>query len=60
MDDPGHENETDPVVVDCPICMSGAMQAVSRGAHITICMCLICGTSISVPDEAWKRRPERG
>jgi hypothetical protein len=39
----------------CPICGSGPMWTVYRVRRMSICLCLQCQTSISVPDEAWER-----
>jgi hypothetical protein len=53
------EDDDPCVLIDpCPICEAEAMKTVRRGVGVTICVCIGCGTSISVPDEAWKRRQD--
>jgi ribosomal protein L37AE/L43A len=50
------------VVPDCPVC--GAKLYVAHNhAKLKICVCKTCGTSLSIPDEAFDvarhRRPNR-
>lgn len=40
------------VVPDCPVC--GSELAVAHAhAKLKICVCRTCGTSLSIPEDAW-------
>jgi hypothetical protein len=42
------------VVPNCPVCDSILFVA-HKHAKIKICVCRGCGTSLSIPDDAWLR-----
>ena len=42
------------LVPDCPVCGSELTIAHAH-AKLKICVCKECGTSLSIPDEAWTR-----
>ena len=40
----------------CPVCLSNEMVFAVRTGNVDICVCKRCGTSLSVPHEAWDLR----
>jgi ribosomal protein L37AE/L43A len=42
------------VVPDCPVCGSELVVAHAH-AKLKICVCKDCGTSLSIPEQAWVR-----
>ncbi len=42
------------LVPDCPVCGSKLIVAHAH-AKLKICVCKECGTSLSIPEEAWSR-----
>jgi ribosomal protein L37AE/L43A len=42
------------IVPNCPVCASKLHVAHSH-AKLKICVCRECGTSLSIPDDAWLR-----
>ena len=58
-DDKGVKRELrDPceIVPTCPFCQSGPFRFARRMKNMDICVCEFCGTRMSVPYEAWKKR----
>lgn len=52
--------ETDPpdpceTVPTCPICRIGPMRLARRMERITVCVCMTCETTLSVPNAALER-----
>lgn len=43
----------------CPICATSAMKVAHSHKELVICVCLQCGTTLSVPTEALARLMER-
>lgn len=43
----------------CPICATDAMKVAHRHKDLVICVCLTCGTTMSVPTEALARMAQR-
>ncbi len=41
----------------CPVCLSGPLKFSRRMRDLDICICESCETSMTVPHEAWKKRP---
>jgi hypothetical protein len=48
-DEPAESSEVVPL---CPICDAGEMVLTRRLHHMHLCVCLTCGTTLSVPEEA--------
>jgi len=42
------------LVPHCPICLIGAMRLAHRAKAIVICTCDHCGTTLSVPEQAFE------
>jgi len=53
-------NTPDPceVIPTCPVCSSGPMKVARHMKELDICVCENCGSSLSVPHEAWRIRSE--
>jgi hypothetical protein len=49
-DAPAHPCER----IDCPVCRE-RMKLTSDHRSVKICICTNCGTSVSVPESAWKK-----
>lgn len=42
------------LIPNCPIC-GGKLTIAHAHSKLRICVCKACGTSLSIPDEAWTR-----
>ena len=42
------------VIPMCPVCRTSPLQHARRMETIDVCLCLRCGTSLSVPHDAWR------
>jgi hypothetical protein len=42
----------------CPVCLSNEMVFAVRTGNVDICVCKRCGTSLSVPHDAWDMREQ--
>ena len=40
------------ILAECPVCREALFLATTL-AKLKICICIACGTSLTVPDEAW-------
>ena len=47
------------ILPHCPICPAGLMAASTHLRDLYVCVCLTCGTTLSVPDEAMKQLRRR-
>lgn len=55
MTDPGSDTPSPcDLVPVCPICRTGAMELARHLQEVAVCVCLFCGTTLSVPNEAMK------
>lgn len=54
--DPSQEPSQLPceLIPHCPVCGS-ALTVAHNHARVKICVCRGCGTSLSIPDDAWVR-----
>lgn len=62
-DDSRTPSEPCEILPHCPICPSGQMEASMHLRDVYVCVCLSCGTSLSVPREAMnamRQRSQRG
>jgi hypothetical protein len=50
----GTPDEPCDVVPNCPVCFS-KLHVAHGHAKLKICVCRACGTSLSIPDDAWVR-----
>jgi hypothetical protein len=46
------------VIPTCPVCSSGPMKIARHMKGLDICLCENCGSSLSVPHDAWRIRSE--
>ena len=44
------------IIPKCPICLSGPLTVARRMKDMDLCLCERCGTSLSVPHDAWELR----
>ncbi len=42
------------VIPACPVCGHSPLHHARRMEKMDICLCLLCGTSLTVPHEAWR------
>jgi hypothetical protein len=48
------------IIDPCPVCKGGPMCTMyDKPSNITICICVTCGTSVSVPEDAWRNHRPR-
>jgi hypothetical protein len=58
-DSSDHVPEPCEVIPLCPICGIGAMRLARRMERMTVCICMSCDTSLSVPNEALQQYQQR-
>ena len=44
------------IIPTCPICLSAPLKLARRMKDMDICLCEHCGTSLTVPHDAWRIR----